>query len=153
MSLQNPLQKMSKSSPNERSRILITSVAKQIEKKIMAAVTDSQNEVTYEPAHRPGVANLLELLAQCSPAPTTAADVADELRGAKLGELKARCAAAVTAELAGIRERFKELLERDGGKYVDDVEAAGAEVARRNAEETMRLVRDVVGLAYSGRAR
>lgn len=147
MSLQNPHQKMSKSSPNERSRILITSPPQLIEKQIMAAVTDGRNEVTYEPEHRPGVANLLELLAQCSPAPTTAADVADELGGFRLGELKALCAAAVTAELGGVRERYAELLLRDGGKYVDGVEAAGAEVARRNAEETMRIVRDVVGLA------
>lgn len=155
MSLQNPYQKMSKSSPNERSRILITSPPKQIERQIMAAVTDSRNEVTYEPEHRPGVANLLELVAQCSPssAPTTPADVADELRGAKLSELKARCAAAVTAELAGIRERYVEILQRDGGKFVDDIEAAGAEVARQNAEDTMRLVRDVVGLAPVRRAR
>ncbi|KAI1115048.1 hypothetical protein F5Y14DRAFT_450407 [Nemania sp. NC0429] len=156
MSLQNPLQKMSKSSPNERSRILITAAPSEIQKRIMGAVTDGQNEVTYEPAYRPGVANLLELLAQCSssgPETMTAADVADELRGARLGELKARCAAAVTAELDGVRERYFALLGRDGGKYLDDIEAAGAEVARQNAEETMRLVRDAVGLASSRRAR
>ncbi|KAI3336569.1 tryptophanyl-tRNA synthetase [Xylariaceae sp. AK1471] len=147
MSLQNPHQKMSKSSPNERSRILITSSPKEIQKRIMSAVTDSLNAVTYEPENRPGVANLLELLAQCSAEPTTPADVADSLMGAKLGDLKARCAEAVTAELNGIRERYIDLLERQGGKYLDDIEAAGAEVARKNAEETMRLVRSAVGLA------
>ncbi|GAW24304.1 hypothetical protein ANO14919_138880 [Xylariales sp. No.14919] len=147
MSLRDPSQKMSKSSPNERSRILITSTPKDIRQLIMSAVTDNLNIVTYEPRERPGVANLLELTAQCSPEPTTPADVADSLMGAKLGDLKARCAEAVTAELSGIRERYTELLRRQGGKYLDDIEAAGADVARRNAEETMRLVRDAVGLA------
>ncbi|KAI1174157.1 tryptophanyl-tRNA synthetase [Nemania sp. FL0916] len=158
MALNNPLKKMSKSSPNERSRILITATPQEIEKRIMSAVTDSLNEVTYEPLDRPGVVNLLELIAQCerpSPAITntrtrtrkTAEDIADELRGATLGDLKTRCARAVKAELEGVRERFAELLVRHGGKYLDDVEAAGAEVARRNAEETMRAVRDVVGFA------
>ncbi|KAI8954586.1 hypothetical protein F4801DRAFT_575324 [Xylaria longipes] len=146
MSLRDPFQKMSKSSPNEKSRILITSTPRDITQRIMCALTDNLNEVTYEPRERPGVANLLELIAQCSPEPTTPADVADELRGATLGDLKALCAEAVTTELSGIRERYIELLQRQGGKYLNDIEAAGAEVARQNAEETMRLVRSAVGL-------
>ncbi|KAJ8107077.1 hypothetical protein ONZ43_g6848 [Nemania bipapillata] len=157
MSLLNPRSKMSKSAPNSRSRILITAPAEEITRSIMGAVTDGLNEVTYEPDARPGVANLLELIAQCGhhnssngdddtkPAPTPA-DIADELRGASLADLKARCVAAVTAELAGVRERHDEVLHRDGGRYLNDVEEEGAEVARRNAEETMRLVRDAVGL-------
>ncbi|KAI8635034.1 tryptophanyl-tRNA synthetase [Xylariaceae sp. FL1651] len=147
MSLRDPSQKMSKSSPNERSRILITSTPKEIQQRIMGAVTDSLNSVTYEPEDRPGVANLLEILAQCSAKPTTPAEVADSLMGAKLGDLKTRCAEAVIAELDGVRERYIEVLGRHGGKYLTEVEAAGAEVARRSAEETMRLVRHAVGLA------
>ncbi len=112
-------------------------------------MTDILNTVTYEPEDRPGVANLLEIIAQCSPEPTTPADVADGLMGANLGDLKERCIEVVTAELSGIRERRAELLQRQGGKYLDDIEAAGAEVARRNAEETMRLVRNAVGLTAS----
>ncbi|KAI0458361.1 hypothetical protein F5B21DRAFT_500619 [Xylaria acuta] len=147
MSLRDPHQKMSKSAPNGKSRILITSTPDVIRQRIMGAVTDGLNEVTYEPQERPGVANLVELIAQCSPEPTTPGDVEDSLRGATLGDLKARCAEAVTAELSGIRERYVELSQRQDGKYLDDIEAAGAEVARRNAEETMRLVRNAVGLA------
>ncbi|KAI0554958.1 tryptophanyl-tRNA synthetase [Xylaria curta] len=147
MSLRDPYQKMSKSSRNEKSRILITSSPQEITQRIMSAVTDSLNEVTYEPELRPGVANLLELIAQCSPEPTTAADVADTLMRAKLGDLKAWCAQAVTTELSGIRERYTELIQLQGGKYLDDIEAEGAEIARQNAEETMRLVRSAVGLA------
>ncbi|KAI0194393.1 tryptophanyl-tRNA synthetase-like protein [Xylaria flabelliformis] len=146
MSLRDPYQKMSKSSRNDKSRILLTSSPEEITLRIMSAVTDSLNEVTYEPEERPGVANLLEIIAQCSPEPMTAADVADSLMGAKLGDLKAWCAQAVTTELSGIRERYSELVGRYGGKLIDDIEAEGAEVARRNAEETMRLVRDAVGL-------
>ncbi|KAI0860997.1 hypothetical protein F4860DRAFT_503618 [Xylaria cubensis] len=146
MSLRDPYQKMSKSSRNDKSRILLTSSPEEITLRIMSAVTDNLNEVTYEPEERPGVANLLEIIAQCSPEPMTAADVADSLMGAKLGDLKAWCAQAVTTELSGIRERYSELVGRYGGKLIDDIEAEGAEVARRNAEETMRLVRDAVGL-------
>ncbi|KAI0537364.1 tryptophanyl-tRNA synthetase [Xylaria digitata] len=146
MSLRDPYQKMSKSSPNERSRILITSTPEEIRQRIMSAVTDSINMVTYEREDRPGVANLIELIVQCSSEPTTPEDVADSFMGANLGDLKAFCADAVIAELSGIRERYAEYLMHQNGKYLDDIEAAGAEVARRNAEETMRLVRDAVGL-------
>ncbi|KAH8158382.1 hypothetical protein CIB48_g9864 [Xylaria polymorpha] len=148
MSLRDPYQKMSKSSPSPKSQVLITSTAEEIRERIMGAVTDNLNEVTYEPRERPGVANLLELIAQCSPDEMTPADVADLLMGASLGDLKAVCANAVTAELRGIRERYTELLQRQGGKYLDDIEAAGAEVARESAEETMKLVRNAVGLSW-----
>ncbi|KAI0443863.1 tryptophanyl-tRNA synthetase [Xylaria telfairii] len=151
MSLRYPLRKMSKSSATPKSNILITSTPEEIRERIMGAVTDFLvNEVTYEPQERPGVANLLELIVQCSPEPTTPADVARSLIGATLADLKALCANTVIAELSGIRERYSELLQREGGKYLDDIEAAGAEVARQNAEETMVLVRNAVGLSPPG---
>ncbi|KAI0526339.1 hypothetical protein F5B22DRAFT_632846 [Xylaria bambusicola] len=149
MSLRDAREKMSKSATSEKSRILITSTPREIEQRIQQTVTDNLNTVTYEPDYRPGVANLLEITAQCSSEPTTPEAVADSLMGAKLSDLKARCIEAVTAELSGILERYTELLEREGGKYLDDIEAAGAEAARQNAEETMRLVREAVGLATS----
>ncbi|KAI0480780.1 putative tryptophanyl-tRNA synthetase [Xylariaceae sp. FL0804] len=188
MSLQRPESKMSKSTPNESERILITATPEEIHRRIRHAVTDSDNRVTYDPVGRPGVANLLELLAQCSPpsspssssssssspspsnsSPATSKDssnsnsnggsetrrmqrktpeqLAAELAGAPLAELKARAAAAVAAELEGVRDRYRYLLARSGGRELDDVEAEGARVARRSAEETMRRVRYAVGLA------
>ena len=54
---------------------------------------------------------------------------------------------AVTRELGGIGDRYEEALHRSGGKYIDEIQAAGAEKARQNAAETMRSVRDAVGLA------
>src|ERR1700743_2678831 len=62
MSLARPQEKMSKSSPNEKSRILITASADDIERKIKAAVTDSEPGVTYDPEKRPGISNLVDML-------------------------------------------------------------------------------------------
>ncbi|RYP32801.1 hypothetical protein DL768_011124 [Monosporascus sp. mg162] len=149
MSLVNPLNKMSKSTPNHRSRILITAPPDEIRQRIMGAVTDPLDAVTYEPVARPGVANLLEILSQCSPGNPTPAALASELRGARLGDLKKQVTAAVTGELAGIRDRYEEVLGSKGGKYLDEIQATCAEKARRSAAETMRIVRDVVGLAVA----
>ncbi|KAI1431409.1 tryptophanyl-tRNA synthetase [Xylaria sp. CBS 124048] len=146
MSLQHPYRKMSKSSSNARSRILITAEPQEIQKRFASAVTDQINKVTYEPLDRPGVANLLEIAAQFGPEGTTPEQVAADLDGLPLSELKDLCTRSVTAELSGVHERYLDLLSRRGGKYLDDIEAEGAEVARNNAEETMRLVRSTIGL-------
>lgn len=163
MSLVNPLNKMSKSSPNHRSRILITASPDEIRQRIMGAVTDSFYGVTYEPASRPGVANLLEILSQCTVTTTTTnpedgsavvcrptpSELAAEFAGLNLGDLKREVVKAVTQELAGVRDRFEEVLAKVGGKHLDNLQAEGAEKARRNSAETMRVVRDAVGLAAS----
>ncbi|KAI0382664.1 tryptophanyl-tRNA synthetase [Hypomontagnella monticulosa] len=151
MSLTHPHNKMSKSTPNHRSRILITSPQQEIRSRVMGAVTDSHNAVTYEPDLRPGVANLLEILSQCQPVDPkkggrlSPQQLADQYSSATLKDLKEDVVAAVSAELAGVRERYDDFLNRKGGKWLDEVAAEGAEAARHNAEGTMKLVRYAVG--------
>ncbi|KAI1334179.1 tryptophanyl-tRNA synthetase [Xylariaceae sp. FL0016] len=152
MSLQNPLNKMSKSAPNQRSRILITSDSREIRQRIMGAVTDAENIVTYEPLRRPGVSNLLDLLSQCSPNRETPQQLEEMFKGASLKDLKEVVVEAVVTELAGVRDRYEEVLAMRGGTYVDEVEAEAAEKARKSAEETMRFVRYAVGLSSSVKA-
>ncbi|KAI1866062.1 uncharacterized protein JN550_008040 [Neoarthrinium moseri] len=151
MSLQNPLSKMSKSSPSHKSRIEITSEPAEIRARLRCAVTDSDNWVTYDPARRPGVANLLELWAQCDPARRSPAALAEDLHGATLGALKRQAAEAIIAELDGVRDRYREALQRKGGKWLDEVAHEGAFRARQSARRTMLMVRDVVGLSYRRR--
>jgi tryptophanyl-tRNA synthetase len=146
MSLQTPTAKMSKSDTDPRSRILLTDSPAEIRKKVMSALTDSTNAVSYDPVGRPGVANLLGLLAlfEGSSAEVLAQEMASQ--GAKLKDLKGRVADAVVAAMDGVGERFREILGRDGGRYLNDVAEEGARKARGNADETMRIVRDAVGL-------
>ncbi|KAI6087542.1 hypothetical protein F4821DRAFT_258898 [Hypoxylon rubiginosum] len=154
MSLTHPHNKMSKSTPNHRSRILITARAEEVRSRIAGAVTDSLNAVTYEPDLRPGVANLLELLSQCGHSgewkeeASSPQQLADRYAtaGATLKDLKADVVAAVWRELDGVRGRYLDFLNRKGGKWLDEIEAEGAEAARENAEKTMRRVRHAVGL-------
>ncbi|KAI0181050.1 hypothetical protein GGR52DRAFT_567297 [Hypoxylon sp. FL1284] len=154
MSLTHPHNKMSKSSPNHRSRILITARRDEVRSRVMGAVTDSFNAVTYDPVSRPGVANLLEILSQCSGGGETAEpppspkDLADRYAAgrATLADLKADVANAVWRELDGVRDRYLDFLDRKGGKWLDEIEAEGAEAARASAESTMKLVRHAVGI-------
>lgn len=147
MSLQNPKNKMSKSAPNHRSRILITASPDEIRSRIKGAVTDAHNSVSYDPEGRPGVANLLELWSQCDPKRRAPALLAADCAGMGLGDLKRQVGEAVAAELDGIKARYEDILDRRAGQWVEQIQAEGAERARRNADETMRMVRDAVGLA------
>lgn len=113
----------------------------------MGAVTDSLNTVTYDPKERPGVANLLELWSQCDRKRRDPELLAAECEGMGLGDLKDSVGNAIVRELEGVRERYREILDWKGGQWVEQVQRKGAEQARANADETMRMVRDVVGLA------
>ena len=147
MSLQDPTKKMSKSHTSKWAGILITDEPEEINKKIMKAVTDSDNFVSYDPA-RPGVANLLRLLSCFDDAGRTPEQLASELssENASLGVLKSRVSESIIAGMKGIRERYVSLLSTDDGKYIDHVAEKGAQKARLRADETMALVRDAVGL-------
>lgn len=147
MSLQNPAQKMSKSDADPRSRILLTDSAEEIRAKIMAARTDSTNAVSYDRVARPGVSNLLDLWACFDPRGRAPEALAEELRGASLRDLKLAVADVLVEEIPAIGERYREFLGRDRGRYLDEVEARGASVARRSAEGTMEVVRRAVGLS------
>ncbi|KAK8100551.1 tryptophanyl-tRNA synthetase [Apiospora kogelbergensis] len=147
MSLTNPHKKMSKSSPNHSSRILITAPEDEIRKRIRSAVTDSLYAVTYDPQERPGVSNLLDLLSQCDPEAREPEEWARHFENANLGDLKQATADAVVRELAGVRERYLDFLNHKGGRWLTEIEEEGAKVARESADETMRMVRDVVGLS------
>ena len=148
MSLTDPTKKMSKSDANAASRVLITDAAADIRRKVMRAVTDSQSGlVSYDPAARPGVSNLLEILAILEGGGRAPAEVAGEFAGSQhpLKALEERTADAVVAELRDVRERYVELLGNNDGKDLDDIEALGAEKARASADSTMRLVKEAVG--------
>ena len=146
MSLQNPAKKMSKSDPDPRSRILITDTTAEIHKKIMGALTDSTNAVSYEPEGRPAVSNLLELWSQFDEEQRTPKQLAEELRGAGLKTLKQQVAEAVTQGLNGVGERYNELLVKESGRYIDKVQEECAASAAVRANETMENVRSRVGL-------
>ncbi|TLD28314.1 hypothetical protein PspLS_03849 [Pyricularia sp. CBS 133598] len=150
MSLRDPTQKMSKSHPDPRSRITLTDSADEIRARIKTALTDSIDTVYYDPVGRPGVANLFELLSTFGKSGLEAAELGAEggvLHGASIQELKAAVADAVVEGLAGIRERYLEILAKDDGNYLDEVALEGAIKARANAENTMEVVRGAIGLA------
>ncbi|KAI9746452.1 MAG: Tryptophan--tRNA ligase, mitochondrial [Claussenomyces sp. TS43310] len=146
MSLQEPHLKMSKSHQDPRSKILITDSPDDVSRKIQAALTDSLNLVSYDPVSRPGVSNLLQLLSYFDVAGRDAKELGNIYASMRLRDLKSLVAESISAGLVGIRENYTRVIGEDNGRYLDHVERKGAERARLNAEATMTLVREAVGL-------
>ncbi|GAB3159435.1 tryptophan--tRNA ligase [Micromonospora sonneratiae] len=140
MSLSDPTAKMGKTSSAEAGTIFVLDPPEVIRRKVLRAVTDSGTTVEYDPENRPGIANLLEILAACvggKPA-GLAADFTS------YGQLKQAVAEAVTALLHPIQVRHAELA-RDPG-YVRRVLAEGAERARHSAADTVHHAKRAIGL-------
>ena len=140
MDLQEPTKKMSKSADSPQGTILLLEEPAAIERKIKRAVTDTESEVRYDPERKPGVSNLLELLAIATG--RTPAEVASGY--SQYGPLKADAAAAVVEFLRPVQERFAELA-RDPG-YVHAVLDKGAAKAQAVAAETLARAKHAVGL-------
>jgi tryptophanyl-tRNA synthetase len=140
MDLQRPDTKMSKSLDSPQGTVGLLDDPKDIVRKFKRAVTDSDNEVRYDPDAKPGVANLLSILAA-----VTDGDP-EQLAGKyqQYGPLKADTAEAVVEALRPVRERNEELAKDPG--VIDEVLATGAAKASAIASATMTRVRERLGL-------
>ena len=145
--LQNPSSKMSKSGESPQGILWLLDEPSVLSKKIKSSVTDTETEVRFDPLNKPGVSNLLSLLAL-----TTNRDMHDvvtEFSDGGYGNLKSAVAEAVVEALTPIRERTHELLEDP--VELDRILASGAAKARIRAEATLERVHESLGLLPLGR--
>ncbi len=110
MDLLNPTSKMSKSGDDDTGVIYLLDDPSRIEKKFKRAVTDSETEVVFDRERKPGVSNLLEILAAATG--TTPQKAAETYT--RYGDLKSASAQAVIAMLEPIQARYFELLNDQG---------------------------------------
>jgi tryptophanyl-tRNA synthetase len=148
MALDRPTLKMSKSHQNPKSRIHLTDSENEINKKIRVALTDSIEGVSYQPEERPGVSNLIDLVFHLDPkGATSAEELSKDFEGLSLKALKERAAEVINGRVAPIRERYREVMDTDGGREVDEAAEQGARKAIVSADKTIQAVRKAVGLA------
>ena len=145
MSLKEPHLKMSKSHLDARSRIHINDLPDVINNKVKLAMTDSIQGVSYDPDNRPGIANLLVMMANLSPEERTPEEVAQTCSNMSLRELKADAAYTISEALGPIREKYNHYMHGSASSYLDDVAMEGAMKASNQARETIGAVRAAVG--------
>lgn len=140
MDLQDPTSKMSKSSSTDSGIIYMLDDDAVITRKFKRAVTDSEGIVRHDREAKPGVSNLLEILA----ASTGNSIEALASSYSQYGPLKQDAADAVISLLAPIRARYHELMG-DPGELARLVRI-GNDRARNVASATLARAHAAIGL-------
>jgi tryptophanyl-tRNA synthetase len=140
MDLQDPTSKMSKSAATDSGIIYMLDDNASIEKKFKRAVTDSENIVRFDRDNKPGVSNLLEILAAATN--DTPENLASKYE--QYGPLKNDAAQAVIAMLEPIRVRYNELVN-DKGELMRLLNV-GNDRARNVAAATLSRAHKAIGL-------
>jgi len=136
MDLQNPTSKMSKSADSDAGCIMMMDDPSEIARKFKRAVTDSDNEVRFDRATKPGVSNLLEILAVATD--STPQELATKYT--QYGPLKADAGDAVIELLSPIQVRYNELMT-DRGEL--------ASLLRKGAEKAGHVAAATLDRAYA----
>jgi tryptophanyl-tRNA synthetase len=148
MSLAEPTKKMSKSDPKPKSRILLTDSKEEIHSKLKTALTDSIEGVSYDREKRPGVSNLVELMYHFDESAAASPEaLANDLKDLSMRALKEKVADTVDAGIKDIREKYEDLMGGDQKQLVEHAED-GARRAEEIAEETMKRVRNALGMGW-----
>ncbi|MFM9073092.1 MAG: tryptophan--tRNA ligase [Cyanobium sp.] len=141
MSLTDGRNKMSKSDPNEASRITLLDPPESIAKKIKRAKTDPVMGLEFGHGDRPEADNLLSLYALTSGRSRDA--VAQECAAMGWGSFKPLLTEAVVEALRPIQQRYG-ALRADPGQLISVLDA-GAERAGAVAQGTLRRVKEAMG--------
>jgi len=139
MDLLNPTSKMSKSGDDDSGVIYLLDDPAKIEKKFKRAVTDSETEVIFDRERKPGVSNLLEILAAATG--TTPQKAAETYT--RYGDLKSASAQAVIEMLAPIQAKYFELLN-DQGELMRLLHKGNAR-AKQVASKTLSRAQQAIG--------
>lgn len=141
MSLQAPAKKMSKSDNDPNATLFLLDSPDVIVNKLKRAVTDSGREIVFDAKNKPGVANLLTILAAVT------GDAVDKLvvamEGQGYGKLKAMVTASLIEFLQPLQENYYRL--QQDRVYLDAVLKQGADRAAQLSQKMLQQVDDALG--------
>jgi tryptophanyl-tRNA synthetase len=145
MSLQDGSAKMSKSAPDDFSRINLLDQPDVIAAKIKKSKTDLL-PVQYECPDRPECANLVGIYEAVTGLPAEA--IRTEVDGMKWGTFKPLLTDALIAHLKPIQERYNEIVSDPAG--LESILTRGAEAASAVANQTLRNAKKHIGFSFPG---
>jgi tryptophanyl-tRNA synthetase len=117
-----------------------------IRKKVMKAVTDSGPTEPNSPITEP-IQNIFTIMEAVS-TPDTIEYFKEKYASCEIryGDLKKQLAEDIINCVAPIRERIEDI--RNNERYLHEVTQMGAEKARKSADETIRQVREIMGIYH-----
>ena len=141
MSLSNPTRKMSKSESDKGTIYLLDDIEIS-KKKIMKALTDSENKFYYDPENKPGLSNLINIYSALSG--QTVEEVVEKYKDSEnYGVFKRALCELLEKELLPIQEKVKEIKE---SKSYTQVLQEGGWSAQQLANKKMTKVYKAIGI-------
>ena len=132
---------MSKSTPAENSKIMLSDAPMAARKKIMSATTDSVGKIQYDMFNQPGISNLLQIEALVNDAPLQ--EVISTWAGeTHYGDLKQKVAESVATMLEAFQSKIANIQDRT----ITDLLEAGETYANEIASTKLLTVQERVGL-------
>jgi len=142
MSLADGSSKMSKSDPNDASRINVLDPPDVIRSKIKKCKTDAFNGLEWGNKERPEATNLLTIFQAVQPG-RTKEDILEEVGEMSWGEFKPVLTDAIIAHLEPIQNRYHEI--RNDEEYLMSVLREGSDSANEIASKTLKAARVSMG--------
>lgn len=138
MSLNEPFKKMSKSLPS--GCVEIFADEKETKEKIRKALTDSENEIKYDPNKKPGISNLMIIYKYLTN--KSLIEIEKEFNGLGYSYFKEKIAEVFFEYFKEARENKKRIRK----SYVDKVLKNGAKIANKLANDNLIKILKIVGL-------
>jgi tryptophanyl-tRNA synthetase len=141
MSLTDGTSKMSKSDPNDQSRINILDPPDLIRQKIKRCKTDSLPGIEWDNPDRPEATNLLNIYRAVTG--ESREEILERFGSSTWGKFKPELADAIIAHLEPIQNRYHEI--RQDTVYLEGVLREGADAANAVANQTLHAAKVAMG--------
>ena len=142
MALDDPAKKMSKSSASADGYIALTDTPDEIRRKIKKAVTDSDDEIRFDPNQKPAISNLLTIFAGI--ADKSIEDIEAEFGGKSYAAFKEALAEGIIEGLRPFQEKFAKFQQEP--EHLVNIFRKGAIRAAELAAPTLAKVKEKIGL-------
>ena len=139
--LQEPERLMSTTRGAPQGVVRLIDAPDEIRRKFKTAVTDSGRDLRHDPEEKPGISNLIEIMAVATG--TSIAEIESRYDGTGYGGFKEDVAEAVVELLAPFQQRYEELRRDDA--ELSRLLAIGADKARQSSVPTLRAMYDRMG--------
>jgi tryptophanyl-tRNA synthetase len=139
--LQEPERAMSTTIGTEQGVVRLVDEPDVIRRKFKTAVTDSGTDVRHDPAEKPGISNLIEIMSVATG--ESLAQIESRYDGAGYGQFKEDVAEAVVELLAPIQARYRNLRSDDA--ELQRMLGIGADKAREASAPTLEAMYERMG--------
>lgn len=141
LNLQNPTEKMNKSDGQNLGTVFLMDDLKLVRRKIMSAVTDSEAIVRFDEVNKPGISNLISILAATTG--DSIESIEQRFAGHGYGDFKRAVADAVCDLIEKIQANYEQFKKPE---ILNTILNNGANQARAVAAETLMRAKVALGL-------